>query len=411
MQALLLGAGASYDCGFPLVNELTTILKSRITSLLNKNNHNCNNPKIRKIITELFNTDMHYEAMIGYLEVLHNHEHNVDFRKELHSAIAFFIQALHYILLENYQIRQTEYCLKILDAFRGIKHLMMSNQPLWIFSLNHDLVVEMLANLLDIELKTGFFDATPIVFNSYIETNNLLFENLTRVDINLNRFNFFSNNESGINLLKLHGALDIFAYGDELNYRKVKLEKNDPKSGTKLLKSIAEVNQQIVASDKINTLNESVFLDKQKQIQFSRHSLLSGAHKFSPNLSQIAPPEFLALFRLNINYMNELICIGYSFGDNHINEILKNWLSCNNHNLTIVDPHGKIPVFLTHLTPRITIVKKRATEYFMELSMKHGDPTIYKIKPIIDIMNRARDIAKDNFLQSLFSSVDPKTFE
>jgi len=223
MKALLLGAGASYDCGFPLVIELTPKIKSAVTHLLDKYQHLCNNQIIRQTIKDLFNINMHYEAIIGNLEVLFNNEQNLDRKKELYHVISFFMQVIHYALLENYQIPHFDYCLKILDAFKGIKHLIAENQPLWIFSLNHDIVIETLANKLDVNLRSGFFDAKPIVFNSY-QTK----EELTRENINQNKFNFFRRDEPGINLLKLHGSLDVLAYGDNTNYRKIKFEKSNP---------------------------------------------------------------------------------------------------------------------------------------------------------------------------------------
>ncbi len=398
MKALLLGAGASYDCGFPLVTELTPLFKSKAMKLLDKYPHHCNNQKICLIIQNLFNTSMHYEAIVGYLEVLFNQTTDSSYKKDLYYTIGFFYQIIHYTLLENYQIPQSEYCLKTLEAFRGIKHLLSDNHPLWIFSLNHDIIVEMLSNLLNINLKSGFFDAKPISFNSYQNKYTLLFEELTRCNINHNQFNFFRHNESGINLLKMHGSLDIFAYGDDTNYRKIKFEKNDPESGTKILKLIAEVNFEIVNKDKINCVNESVFFDEYGEIQFLRHSILSGAHKFSPKMQQIAPPEFLAQFKSNLNYIDELVCIGYGFGDQHINEIIEEWLSFNDDNkLIIVNPYGEVPSFLIYLIPKISIIKKRTTDYFMSISEMYDDSSIKSVRPIIDVMNKSRDSAKRSY--------------
>ena len=394
MKALFLGAGFSYDCGFPLVAELTPIITLQATALLNKHPHLCNNQKVRQIIKDLFDTKMHYEAIIGYLEVLFNNEINLQYKKELHKAIGFLYQIIHYTLLEDYQIHHSDYCLNILNAFGGIKYLPTDNQPLWVFSLNHDIIIEMLANLLNINLKSGFFDAKQITFNSYKTKHILEFDELTRDHINNNQFNFFKHNESGINLLKLHGSLDIFAYGDDINYRKIKFKKNNPKSGTEILKLIAEVNFEIVNKDKLSILNEYVFFDEHQEIQFLRHSILSGAHKFTQKMHQIAPSEFLAQFALNLRDIKELICIGYGFGDNHINQTLKDWLSLNDNRLIIVNPYGEVPSFLTYLTPRISIIKKRATEYFMSLSEIHGDSSIKLIKPIIEIMNNSRGVAQ-----------------
>ena len=113
-------------------------------------------------------------------------------------------------------------------------------------------------------------------------------------------------------------------------------------------------------------------------------------------MHQIAPPEFLSQFELNLGYIKELVCIGYGFGDNHINEIINNWLSLNDNRLTIVNPYGEIPSFLTYLTPKICVIKKRVTDYFMDISEEYGESTI-NLRPTIESMNKSRDIARDHF--------------
>lgn len=61
-----------------------------------------------------------------------------------------------------------------------------------------------------------------------------------------------------------------------------------------------------------------------------------------------------------------LICIGYGFGDLHINTSLREWLDASAHrSLEIVNPGIRdIPSGLLHLAPQITLSQSGAAEWF-----------------------------------------------
>jgi len=52
-------------------------------------------------------------------------------------------------------------------------------------------------------------------------------------------------------------------------------------------------------------------LDDKGELQFLRRSLLSGGHKFSDKFEQIAPIELFEEFKTRIQFIKELIVIGY----------------------------------------------------------------------------------------------------
>ena len=95
------------------------------------------------------------------------------------------------------------------------------NRPLCVFSLNHDLIFEMLASRLSIPIKSGFTDTTSILVKHLSSTIPINFELLPRDNIKNNTYRFFNYGEYGINLIKLHGSLDIFGFKDEVNYLKL----------------------------------------------------------------------------------------------------------------------------------------------------------------------------------------------
>ncbi|ENM3922552.1 hypothetical protein DDM61_003394, partial [Vibrio cholerae] len=145
MKALLLGAGASYELGLPLVWELTAEVKNWLTpekmDWLNaqwKDQGGGRPEKILALAKELLAIDsLHYEAVLGAIEVEINRERNSKDYQELHGFYAWLLQMIYHMLLER-QLRNEEYVKETLKDLYGIKTLCQENKPLWIFSLNHD---------------------------------------------------------------------------------------------------------------------------------------------------------------------------------------------------------------------------------------------------------------------------------
>ena len=113
-------------------------------------------------------------------------------------------------------------------------------------------------------------------------------------------------------------------------------------------------------------------------------------------LSQIAPSEFLSLFRGNLNYADELICIGYSFGDKHIDDHIVDWLSFSaTRKLTIVNPGINVcPVRMKHLSGQVECKPIGASDYFTQLSDK-------KTTVLKDILRKARSVAREKIKREL----------
>lgn len=70
-------------------------------------------------------------------------------------------------------------------------------------------------------------------------------------------------------------------------------------------------------------------------------------------------------FRQNLNFVSTLVCIGYGFGDQHINVALREWLEfSSDRRLEIVSPGVRdVPSFLLHLSPQLTLSAMAATDY------------------------------------------------
>lgn len=378
MKAIFIGAGATYDCGMPLVWELTAEIKRWMTpeklTTLNENwkarGGGWSNDVLCSLIELLENKNLHYENIIGAIEVECSRERNESIRQDYHSALKFLLQAVYGLLLER-QVRNNNYALSVLEDFNSLNELAKENKPLWIFSLNHDCIIEMLASKTGIPLKSGFNENVSLYMSGGKGSGyEIEFERLSRESINNNNYDFFKHGEFGINLIKLHGALDIFGHSDNLDYLKVKSIDNNPTSYADQLQLINQINQDIAVRDGIVCTNEIVYEDEEGEINFLRKSLLSGAHKFSKKISQVAPSEFLSLFKSNLNYADELICIGYSFGDKHIDDQIVEWMSfLKSRRLSIVNPGIKYsPDRFKHLAGQVHCFAVGASDYFMQLN-------------------------------------------
>ncbi|MCX2796409.1 hypothetical protein OQJ62_15905 [Microbulbifer thermotolerans] len=404
MKALFIGAGATYDCGMPLVWELTAEIRRWLTAekliALNKNwksqGGDWDQDVILCVVSLLENENLHYENIIGAIEVECARERDQLKRQSYHAALGFLLQAVYGLLMER-QVKNTSYALAALEDFSSIKEMVNNNKPLWIFSLNHDCIIEMLALKLEIPLKSGFNEEVNILMKTANGSiYSFPFERLSRKSIEENQYDFFRHGEFGINLIKLHGALDIFGQNDELNYLKVKPATSSPDSLSSQIQLLDEINQDTAARYGIVCTNENIYEDENGEIQFLRKSLLSGAHKFTNKLSQIAPSEFLSLFKGNLNYANELICIGYSFGDKHIDDQIADWLSFSaSRKLNIVNPGiNSCPERMKHLSSQVTCSPLGAADFFIQLSNKK--PTVFQA-----MLRKARTLARDKIKRDL----------
>ena len=397
MKGILLGAGASYDCGMPLVWELTAEIRRWLTKpkLAQYNNGwklqggGWDDYMIFELEKLLDNKNIHYEEMIGNIETLFSRERNEEIRQRLHTVHGFLLQAVYGLLLER-QIKNMKYAMHALYDYGGFKKMAEENRPLWVFSLNHDLIVELLASKLFIPVKSGFNDTVsiPMRFEPNANAQRINFQFLSRDSIESSKYDFFKQGELGVNLIKLHGALDIFGYKDELNYLKILPQDNRPESYVDQLLLVNDINQKTAVREasqhRSYIVNENIYFDEFGDLQFLRKSILSGAHKFSKQISQIAPSEFLHLFRDHLNSFDELICIGYSFADSHIDQILKNWLSFSpDKKLTIVNPGiDRCPSHFNCLHSQVTCICQGASDYFLGIEEIPGNTFNQEIRAI-----------------------------
>jgi hypothetical protein len=373
---LFLGAGASYEIGMPLVWDITAKLQTLLTPERLRDFNNSwrtqgggySDAVIDDLIRLLSLPNQHYESILGYLETQFRRHSST--QQEYHGLYSWLIELVYHILYSRH-VSNTTYLQSNLHYFEGIAHLAAKNNPLWIFSLNHDLIIECIAAHYKIPVHCGF---TPNIITlprrdkAGIKKGELKAETISADQLDKGGMLFPQHGASGINLLKIHGALDVFTFRDGKDLLRLLPTES---SVVGVLDTLRSANEELIyvhpaapgRPQKIT--NEIAYADEQGEMQFLRRSLLAGAFKFDRRSSQVLPMQFLDHFRSYINHVTSLVCIGYGFGDNHINQVIRGWLEFSgDRRLEIVGPKAEsIPPSLLHLAAQITLTNSTATDY------------------------------------------------
>ncbi|MDR6411385.1 hypothetical protein [Paraburkholderia terricola] len=376
LTGLFLGAGASYEASMPLVWDLTAEIKKWLTPdklrQLNAGwrSQGTGYPEavIEDLAAALQMSNLHYESILGYLET--QSRRNNKFVQAYHGLYSWMVN-LVYQLLYFRQVNNDGPLNRQIDFYRGLRSLAEANNPLWIFSLNHDLIIEAIAANFSIPVNCGFSPkqiALPRRNNDGAKVGELRAEILEMAELESGAMHFTSSSEVCINLLKIHGALDVFTFNDGKDLLRFLPDEQTVESVTSTLRA---VNEELVYVDprmlggKVNAVNEIAYADNDGEMQFLRRTLLAGAHKFDGTGAQVLPESMLKFFAKHINSVQKLICIGYGFGDLHINRIICNWLEFSSERaLEIVSPQAKeMPAFLLPLAPQVQLVESGATDF------------------------------------------------
>lgn len=392
LTGLLLGAGASFDLGMPLVWELTEEIKAWLTPerlySLNRQwqsrGHGYSDAAINTLAEVLEREDMHYEHILGLLEVQYRRGQTNS--QDYHGLYSFLVEIV-YVLLQQRHILNIAFIEQNIRYLEGITALAQENEPLWIFSLNYDLIVECLAANAGIPLKSGFMeeitrlpkrDLNGIVIG-YLEAHVLPREVLENQALP-----FFNAGEEGINLLKMHGSLDVFAFRDGRDLLKI-VSSDDGVRG--VLTSLRSANEDLRYVEPawpggvVRVPNEIVYQDDVGEMQFLRRTLLAGAYKFQNSHGQVVPEKLLLHFVSNLNYLTTLLCIGYGFGDHHINQVIRGWLEfARKRRLIIVDPERQsIPSAFLHLAPQVDLIALDCTDYLDQVGgIERSEPEMLR---------------------------------
>jgi hypothetical protein len=310
---------------------------------------------------------MHYENILGNLEVQFKRPSNL--RQEYHGLYGWLVELVYHLLYYRHVQNET-FITRTIRYLEGIAGLARDNTPLWIFSLNHDLIVECIAAHYGLRLDCGFSGANtlPLRDDRGMRLGELPVQSLGGERINASGLDFASLSEPGINLIKIHGALDVFTVNEGRDL--IKLAPTG--SGVRgVLQSLRAANENLLYADprflggKAKTINEIAYADEAGVMQFMRRTILAGAFKFDQLSTQVLPHAFLKQFEDYLLRVSRLVCIGYGCGDVHINRILRHWLEFSgDRQLELVAPGIEIcPSFLGHVANQVALVDEFATDY------------------------------------------------
>ncbi|MDN5506587.1 MAG: SIR2 family protein [Comamonas sp.] len=358
MKGLFLGAGASYEVGMPLVWEFSQTLRENILKRIDSKLFSFeSNQELKSFFIEILsNKNLHYEQVVGLLEDRYIQNRNSQL---IHGVIFQLIECIQLLLLEEQANTLRLLSEKIKDYY-GIGALLQKEGVINIFSLNHDIVFEEILDYYKIPYKDGFYKRE----HGYSHIAN--FKAISVNELESGRLDFFGKSERGVNLIKLHGSFDVFAAEDKRVFLKSYGHKDFVGSNYAEIRKIEDRSIEIAQRDGIRTTNELCVHDSSGKLQFLRRSLLSGAHKFQGCFDQIIPISLLKLFIRQLSATNSLAVIGYSFGDSHINDAMRNWLTDSSKTIEIYDPfRSGVPDSFEIYANQFTIVNQGLTDYFL----------------------------------------------
>jgi hypothetical protein len=170
-MGLFLGAGASFESGMPLVwnlsAEIRAWLKPDKLRELNQGwrAQGIGNPDevIDALVASLLDGSMHYENILGNLEVQFNRPSTArtgHLRQAYHGLYSWLVELVYHLLWFRH-VQNESFIARSLRYLEGIAGLAGQNAPLWIFSLNHDSIIECLAAHYGVRLDCGFSGTDP----------------------------------------------------------------------------------------------------------------------------------------------------------------------------------------------------------------------------------------------------------
>jgi hypothetical protein len=369
--AWLIGAGFSYEFGMPLVSELTRELLSWLTPAklreLNAGwtSRNDGHPPalIEEFASVLERGDLHYEQIIGWLqeEGLKPKRHKE--RRDLHKLAAMLQDCVGRLLLTR-QLKRERLFQEVLPWFGGLADHVPDQAPLWVFSLNHDVCVEMLGAELGIDVRCGYKVATTKLLTSTGEERAL--DRLTREEIAAGTLDFGPPDRRGINLVKLHGSLDVFGYDELTEYLRIRPMSPGAAGWLEAIKSAENDFHALHDGQPFKVMNEICTRDITGEIQFLRRTPVAGMRKFDRQLTYNAPAELIAFFGRKLDDFDRLVVIGYGWGDKHINGPVEAWLAHRPEARIIVVNPGGLPAGMQPVANRCDVRSVPAAEYVSE---------------------------------------------
>lgn len=352
--AWLIGAGFSCEFGLPLVSELTKEIRSLLTpetlrgvNSAARQGHGHPAALIDEFLLVLQRADLHYEQIIGWLQTEslrrpRDREHLL----KLAGAQQDFVSRL----LLGHHTRSAPLFHLVLPWFRGLEDHLPEGGPLWVFSLNHDVCVEMLGAELGIDVRCGYGDPPTRLLTSTGEERTL--DRLTRDTLATGALDFGPPGRRGVNLVKLHGSLDVFGYDDLRAYLRVRPTTPTAAGWLAAIESAEADLHALHDGQRYKVINEICTRDAAGEIQFLCKTPVAGTLKFDRQMTYNAPVEFIEFFERKLDDFETLVVIGYGWGDAHVNRPIEAWLARRPQARLVVVNRSGLPAAMAAVADR-----------------------------------------------------------
>jgi hypothetical protein len=312
---------------------------------------------IEDVARWLTEEEFDYEALLDHLEARYLDDAREGFAAAYHALYAWLAQIVYQMLYRRQVERR--------DSYR--------EGPLWIFSLNHDVLVECIAALFGIEVNCGFSQRTMVLpcRNAAGKTiATLTAEILTDAEMASGNLPFCVPGWPGINLLKLYGALDVFVLGGSRDLIRVR---PDEETFDAIIDALQIANEGLLAPalaatlapDALAVTNQIPYLDGNGQPRLLGRTLRASAARLTDPFPQLIKRRRLEYFRGSLAQVDRLVALGCSMTDAEVNEIVREWLEAADHRrLEIVAPAvALLPPFLCPLAERVQLTPASATTW------------------------------------------------
>ena len=323
---------------------------------------------IEDLVKVLESSDFDYESLLGQWEAQFIAGAGDARGPSYHALYAWLAQVVSLALYRR-QVSHRDSFRDGLPYFAGIVPLVRDNAPLWIFSLNHDVLVECIAAHFGVPVNCGFPSHTialPCRRSPGTIIATLQADVLGEAELANAALPFFPPSTQGINLLKLHGALDVFAFGDGNDLLKLKPE---TQTFDAIIDALQIANEGLLdaglSPEPLSVTNQIPFIDQDGQRRVLRRTLLASATRLADPYPQLMQRRFLEYFRAALGQVDELTAIGYGMGDAEVNDIVQDWLAASAHRrLEIVAPRiQEVPACLLPFSDQIAFTPSSTTIY------------------------------------------------
>jgi hypothetical protein len=352
--ALLLGAGFSYELGMPLARELTEVLfgpfternvRHLVSAMARGRPYGADRPPNERALAECFEAllgfkstkDPNYEALLAHLEGLASRYNvNQSDRDSAHYVLAWLYELIHDIL-SLYQAASYELCYPPNLPWYSTLGNLLSSEETWVFSLNHDLFLECLAIDLKIPISYGDIDTKEFPVSNLEMQERIRFSCIERGCYNIDSPGFIRN-QSGINLVKLHGGLSEHDYDDKKIICNLDLNHS---SSQALLAEYEKVTRMAYYQNGVTAAaaKDRFITNMNGECDVLGKAMLTGGRKYSTTAKVKEGEEKLALLDRVLGEVDQLTVIGYGFGDKHVNFRISNAMARRDSlAVWIVDP-------------------------------------------------------------------------